>query len=137
MSVWFLALISIVSGLQSPSVETIAMGNMSGLDEARTAVVRTEAEWSKLWTAHDAAKPRPNVDFTKRMVAAVFLGSRPSAGFGVEVTGTRQDGKALVVEWRETRPAPGTIAAQVLTSPAHLVSIPRFDGEVKFEKAAK
>jgi hypothetical protein len=29
------------------------------------------------------------------------------------------------------------MAAQVLTSPAHLASIPRFDGEIRFEKAAK
>ena len=137
MNALLLALILAMSGFQSIGVETIAKDSMSGVDEARTAVAKTEVEWSKLWREHNSAKPAPKVDFSKRMAAAVFLGTRPSAGYAVEVTGTRQDGKVLVVEWRETRPAPGMLTAQVLTSPAHLVSLPKFDGEVRFEKAGK
>jgi hypothetical protein len=38
------------------------------------------------------------------------------------------------VQYRETKPAPDAIAAQILTSPFHLVAVPRADGDVKFER---
>jgi uncharacterized membrane protein len=66
------------------------------------------------------------------MVAAVFAGERPTPGFEIEVTGTARDGQALTVAVTERSPAPGTIAAQVLVSPFHIVRVPRYDGEVRF-----
>ena len=129
--------IVLVAMMQQPGLETIARDSMSGVDLPRQAVVRNDNEWSALWQQHGGAKPLPKVDFTKRTVVAVFLGSRPSAGYGVEVIRTRQQGKTLVVEWRELPPAADSLLAQVITSPAHLVSIPKFDGEIAFEKAAK
>ena len=54
--------------------------------------------------------------------------------YGVEIAGTRQNGKTLIVEWRESRPKEGMLLAQVLTSPALIASIPRFDGEITFQK---
>ena len=132
-----LASIVLVAAMQQPGIEVIARDNMSGVDLPRQAVARTGSEWSALWQQHAGAKPPPKVDFTKRMVVAVFLGSRPSAGFNAEVTATRQEGKTLVVEWREVRPGADSLVAQVITSPAVLVSVPKFDGDIKFEKAAK
>lgn len=131
------AAIVLVAAMQQPGIDTIAVDTMSGIDLPRQAVARTVSEWSALWQQHAGAKPLPKVDFTKRIVVAVFLGSRPSAGYRVEVSGTRQEGKILVVQWREVRPPADSLLAQVLTSPAHLVSIPKFDGEIKFEKAGK
>ncbi len=119
-------------------IETVARDTMSGIDSPRQAVARNDKEFAALWQAHAGpATPAPKVDFAKRTVVAVFLGSRPTAGFGVEVTGTRQDGKALVVTWRESAPDRDSVSAQVLTAPAHLASIPKFDGEIRFEKAAR
>ena len=79
---------------------------------------------------------RPAVDFSKEFVVAVFLGSRPTAGFSVEIVGTRDDGAGLVVQYRETRPPAGAIVAQVLTMPYHIVAVPKRAGagDVKFEK---
>lgn len=133
MSEWLLSLV-VAAAMQTGAIETIVRDNMSGVEDARQAVVKTDAEWSKLWRAHNATAPLPKVDFGKRMVVAVFLGTRPSAGYSVEITGTKADGKTVVVEWREVPPKPGNLSAQVLTSPAHLVTIPRLEGEVKFHK---
>ena len=130
---WLLALV-LSTVMQTGAMETIVRDNMSGVDDARQVAAKTEAEWSKLWRAHNPAAPVPKVDFNTRMVAAVFLGTRPSAGYSVEITGTKATGKTLVIEWREFPPKPGNLSAQVLTSPAHLVTIPKFDGEVKFQK---
>jgi hypothetical protein len=131
------AAIVLAAAMQQSGIDTIASDNMSAVDSPRQAVARSDKEWSALWQQHAGAKPLPKVDFTKRTVVAVFLGSRPSAGYRVEISRTRQEGKSLIVEWREVPPPRDTMAAQVLTSPAHLASIPRFDGEIRFEKAAK
>lgn len=115
-------------------IETIVRDNMSNVEDARQAVARTPAEWAALWRLHAGDQPPPKIDFTKRTVIAVFLGTRPSAGYAVEVSGTKQAGKTLTVEWREHVPKPGNMSAQVITSPSHLVSIPKFEGEITFRK---
>ena len=78
---------------------------------------------------------RPSVDFTREVVVAVFMGTRPTAGFTIEITRVRVEGPALVVTYKETRPAPDGVTAQVLTSPFHIVAVPRgTTTDVKFER---
>ena len=119
------------------SIETVARGDMSGVEDARQAVARTAGEWTALWRDHAGAAPAPKIDFNKRMVVAVFLGSRPSAGYAVEITGTRADGAGLVVLWTERRPESGMVAAQILTSPGHIVTVPKVTGPIRFEQAGQ
>jgi hypothetical protein len=112
----------------------IDAGTQSNIDAPRQAVARTEAEWTALWKAHNFDKPAPRVDFSKETVVAVFSGSRPTAGFTVRIVGAEAKDGALVVRYAETRPAAGTMTAQILTSPYDIVAVPRFAGEAKFEK---
>jgi hypothetical protein len=98
-------------------------------------VARSPAEWSTLWSQHAGDRARPAVDFSKEMVVAVFLGTRPTAGFSVEVVSARQEGATLIVSYRESRPQPGAVAAQVLTSPFHFVAVPKH-GDVKWERVS-
>lgn len=118
-------------------IETLNRDQSSGVEQARQVVVRSADEWTKLWREHAGDKPAPKVDFANRMVVAVFLGSRPSAGYAAEIVGTRADGTGLVVEWRERAPDRGMVAAQIMTAPAHLVSVPKVTGPVRFEKAGQ
>jgi hypothetical protein len=110
---------------------------MSQVDSPKQVVARTPAEWTALWREHAGAKAVPQVDFGSRTVVAVFLGTRSSAGYFVEITGTRNDKGALVVEWRERRPERDQVSAQVITSPAHIATIPKFAGEIRFEKVER
>jgi hypothetical protein len=114
---------------------SIARDQMSAIDTMRQAVAKTAAEFETLWRAHAPGRSAPAVDFAKNTVIAMFLGSRPSAGFDVEITRVQREGDAVVVTWAERRPSRDQIAAQVMTAPAHLVSVPRFDGAVRFVKA--
>jgi hypothetical protein len=116
-------------------MRSLDKGPMSQVDSARQAVARSAAEWSTLWSQHAGDRTRPAVDFSKEMVVAVFLGTRPTAGFSVEVVGARQEGATLIVSYRESRPQPGAVAAQVLTSPFHLVAVPKH-GDVKWERVS-
>jgi hypothetical protein len=124
-----------VSMLQAPDpIKTIDKGDQSNVDEARQVVVRTQAEWDKLWTTHGGDRKKPAVDFVKEMVVGVFMGSRPSAGYTTTIVSTvSKDGK-MIVRYEEKMPAKGTLSAQILTSPYHLVTTPRITGDVAFEK---
>lgn len=118
-----------------PAVKTIVNDAMSRVEEPRTMVARNDAEWASLWRAHAGDAAAPKVNFETTTVVAVFLGSRMSAGFAVEITGTHPQGAALVVEWAERRPSRDQVSAQVITTPAAIAAIPKFAGEIRFEKA--
>jgi hypothetical protein len=132
-------LLALVMAVQSTplKVTTIARATMSRIDSARQEVARTPAEWAALWKEHAGSTPAPKVDLSKVTVVAVFLGQRMTAGYAVEISDTRMDGSTLVVRWSERKPAADQMTAQVLTSPAHIASIPAFAGEIRFEKVDK
>jgi hypothetical protein len=109
-------------------------GTHSNIDGSRQVVVRDAAAWGTLWKQHAGDRPMPVVDFSKEAVAAVFLGTRSTGGYGVAIAGGQQKAGAFVVEYRETSPGPGAIAAQVITSPFSIVAMPKVDGDVKFER---
>lgn len=128
----------LVTALQAtaPTQVTVVSREMTSMvEEPKQAVARSAAEWAGLWRQHAGDKPLPPVDFGSRLVVAVFLGTRPSAGFAADITGVREVNGALVVEWQERRPERGAVSAQVLTSPAVIASVPKFAGEIRFEKA--
>jgi hypothetical protein len=50
----------------------------------------------------------------------------------VEIVGVRTEGKDLVVEYVLKQPGRGTMAAQMLTEPYHLVAVPKHTGTVRF-----
>lgn len=120
-----------------PPVRTVGKGPMSAIDEPRQVTVRSAAEWSALWKEHGATAPLPAVDFSREAVVGVFMGSRPSAGYAVEVIRAVGNSGSLVIEYVETTPSRDAITAQILTAPYHLAAIPRHDGEVSFRKVEK
>jgi len=98
--------------------------------------VRTEAELRKLWQEHAPDRPMPKVDFSREMVVGVFMGSRPNAGFSTAIVSATAANGALMVRYSENKPVAGSVTAQILTFPYHLVAIPKADvKDVKFEKA--
>jgi hypothetical protein len=120
---------------QAPaSMRTLDTGPMSNIDEPRQVVARTTGEWSALWKAHNPGRPAPAVDLSREMVIGLFMGSRPTAGYSVRITGIERRDDALVIKYDESAPPRGALTAQVLTSPYHIVAIPKADGEVKFER---
>ncbi len=115
-------------------MRTIDRGTQSNVDDMTTVVARTAEEWAKIWRRHSPNRPAPAVDFSKEMVIGVFLGSRPTSGYGVEIVGTRDEGGAQVVEYKTSAPPRDMMTAQVLTMPYHIVAVPTRAGELRFEK---
>ena len=126
-----------VAGKMS-GLTTIARGDASHVAEPRRAIARTEEEWRALWAVHagPGAAP-PAVDLAVHTVAAAFAGEKPSAGHSIEVTeavteADRARGITLAVE--ERGPGRDTVAAAIITSPFHIVAVPRTAGEVAWSE---
>jgi hypothetical protein len=114
-------------------VSTIGRGDGSGVSTPRRVVIRDEPAWRALWVEHaGAASAAPDVDFDRRMVAAVFSGDRPTPGYSIEIIDAQAHGEAMEIVVRESRAPAGMIAAQVIVTPFHIVSLPRFDGATSF-----
>jgi hypothetical protein len=137
MSSFLAAIVLALTVLQGNGVEIIAHDNMSNVDEAGHAVAFDQGSWATLWRKHAFDKPLPKVDFTTRSVVAIFLGSRPTAGYGIEIIRTMVEGDTVIVEWAEVRPRERILLAQVLTSPALIASIPKAGSMIGFRKVAR
>jgi hypothetical protein len=112
---------------------TVAQGTDSSIIRAREVTVRTPEEWRTLWSAH-SSDPAPQLDFSRSIVVGVFLGSRPTAGFRVEITRATVHGDQAVVNFVEHRPDPDAILSQVVTAPFHLVTLPSTVRTVRFQQ---
>jgi PrcB C-terminal len=114
---------------------TIAKGEQSGIESPTQVLARNAEEWAALWRRHAGDRERPAVDFSREMVVGVFMGTRPNAGFSTAIVTSMEVKGVLVVRYAETVPARDAVTAQVLTSPYHLVAIPKAAvTDVKFEK---
>jgi hypothetical protein len=125
------ALCVTVLAAQAPFT-SLAKGDLSNQQIAKQVTIRTAAEWKALWNDHGPAEKMPAVEFAKNMVVGIFLGTKPSAGYEVEIVGVRPQDKELIVEYVEKQPGRGTMLAQLLTAPYHLVSVPKHAGAVRF-----
>jgi hypothetical protein len=121
-------------GPSSLEITVVAHGTLSAVERPREAVVRNQAAWEALWKQHAPQAQAPPVDFAARTVIAVFVGTRPSAGYDVTITAVEQNESGIVVRYRATSPHRDMMTAQILTSPFSIVSVPRFDGDVRFER---
>jgi hypothetical protein len=128
----FCSVLLVVSLAAQSGFTNIAKGDTSGQQVAKQVTVRTPAEWAAVWRDHSQTERLPQIDFTKNMVVGIFLGSKPSAGHEVEIVGVRATNSELIVEYVQRQPGRGTMAAQILTEPYHLVSVSRHDGTVRF-----
>lgn len=125
-----------------PILTTIARGDASRVSEPRRVLARTDDEWRTLWATHAGPEGQaPAVDMRSVNVAAAFAGEKPTAGYGVEISAGDQQaaayaehaeqpprGVTLVVE--EQQAPAGGILAQVMSSPFHIVSVPKAMGDV-------
>ena len=112
---------------------TLAQGAISNVEEFRGVAIRSAAEWRALWTEHGGGD-LPAVDFAQSMVVAVFLGSRSTAGYTVEISAIREEAGRTVVEFVERQPPRDGLVAQMLTSPFHIVRLTKTSGVVEFRR---
>jgi hypothetical protein len=141
---WLAAALALASGAPAAPVapaegamRVVAEGTQSGITERKRVVVRTQEEWKKLWGAHaegktgKAAEP-PNVDWSKEMVLAAFMGERPTGGFAVSIREPKAAEGKLQVTVVERVPGANPVI-QVLTSPFQMAAVKRSDLPVEWK----
>lgn len=126
-------------GADSPlAFETVVAASHSGIGEKRRELVRDPAGWTRLWAEIHAgqtpAEAAPAVDFSRHMLIAVALGTRPSGGFAVTVRTVATRGDRLEVAVLETCPPPGAMVTTTLTQPVEVVRVPRLSQTPTFKE---
>lgn len=134
---WFLlvALLLSMTPVEPLKFMNVAKGAQSGVEEPRTVAIRSADEWSALWKEHAPGTKAPAIDWKESMVLAVFLGTRPSAAHGVEISQVDVRESEIIVTYRVTAPGPSDMVAQVLTFPFHMVRTEARSGKVTFKLA--
>lgn len=115
----------------APAAEAWSGPYSAGLEGTRT--IESEKDWRALWKLV-AKGPAPSVDFQSKQVVGVFIGPRPSGGFAVEILGASRTETAMVVQFRETSPAPGRTPPEGASSPYALRVIERSDLPIRYQK---
>jgi hypothetical protein len=113
-------------------------GATSGMDTFRTVAVRSAVEWQALWQQVTRSKsspsPSPSIDFSRFMVIGIFSGTKPTAGYAVDIVEVQVLPDKIAVTYRETSPAPEMAAAQVVTQPYILRVVPQSVLPVSFDQ---
>lgn len=102
---------------------TQATGGDAPSFELATSAAQFENLWRRAYGAMLTPPPLPPVDFGRESVAAVFLGTRTSGGYGVEVHNVALTGSEAFLDVAVTEPAPGGLTTQALTNPWVMVAV--------------
>jgi hypothetical protein len=119
--------------VQTITFSTVSSGVSSLIDERREVIIRTQADWQTFWQTH-STQPAPAIDFSKSIVAGVFLGMRPTGGYGVTILSVRRTPTGAEIQYLSSAPDKNQMVVQMLTSPFHLIAIPANIGKVEFKQ---
>ena len=101
-------------------------GQYSGEQELKAIVIKDRTAWGNFWRAAFRNRPVPDIDFTRYIAVCVFLGTRPTGGYGVDFGAPYVEGGKIVIPFRERKPA--GFVTEVLTQPFSVKLFERKDG---------
>ncbi len=112
----------------APDWEVLATGSQAaGGDSASFELATSQNDlqnlWSRAYGTMTSPPPLPSVDFSGSSVAAVFLGTRSSGGYSVDVQNVAVENGEMYLDVAVTEPAPGTMTTQALTNPWVMVRV--------------
>lgn len=137
----FVAAALVLSGCASlggnaKGVESLASGNHSNMNDQQYLDVHNQADFTALWTktfANQSAAPAmPQVDFTKDMVLAAFLGQQKHGGYIVRIPKIDTSGATANVTVEVTVPGTNCRFLQSQTEPYLFVAAPATTKQVNF-----
>ena len=111
-----------------PSSRSIAFTEVSSTSQARQVSGISLAVGTSDALRATIAQQVPGATVAAgRVTVAVFQGQQSTGGYAVRIKAIERRGDQLVVHATFGAPGPGAIVTQVLTSPAHVVSIAAAD----------
>jgi len=108
------------------SFAIIAQGNNSQWSAVGSdVVVRTQAEWNRVWLQHAPAATPPVVDFTQNDVYCSFMGLVFSSGHTIKVMNVSTDAVQVLVKVDNTSPGINCPVFFAQQRPFQMVSVPK------------
>jgi hypothetical protein len=87
----------------------------------------TPEEWEAMWALAGRQPPRP-LAVGREVAAGIFLGERPTGGYGVRILGLapgrRDDAGTHPVIWKESAPPEDAMVTQAITRPWQIAVFP-------------
>lgn len=115
---------AMAAGVRTIQITSLSQRS-SNLQTSGTRTVTTAEAFTELWRQHTGSLDAPpTVDFGQQTVLAAFAGEKPTGGYSTVITAVTLLDKTLTVRYKVNAPAPGTPVTQIITYPAHIVSIP-------------
>jgi len=106
--------------------------------EEKTNIIINDPEtfenfWKDLHSNRSPLPELPEVDFSENTVIASMMGVQSSGGFTIEISEISEADDIIGVKIEETEPGPNCVTTAVLTSPFHIVKIPKAgDADIRF-----
>jgi hypothetical protein len=130
---WGSMILPMMAALQAGGAILQWHGSGGGRAEPATLVIKDQRSWADIWTELKQDPPQATLD-DEHMAVAIFSGTKPTAGYAVSVQGAHEENGRDVIEYIEAGPAPGRVAAQVLTHPWVVAILPATTLPVIFKK---
>lgn len=109
-------------------------GPFSSVSDPEVRIVKTEAEWERLWK--DIGAPEaPVADLQVHLAVAVFLGQRNTGGYTVKLLDPVTEAGRVLIYYRES--APRGITFQALTYPYAVRLYRKTGADITVEKEKK
>ncbi|NHZ96854.1 hypothetical protein [Massilia sp. CCM 8734] len=119
---------------QTVPFRTLAQSDAQTYGDKQQVVIKDAQAWAALWKRHIQAAALPEIDFSKQMVVAAFLGGKPDGSYGLAIGGVERVAGKLRVTLVES--APGrynrSLTTTSLTNPVQFVVLERSDEPVEF-----
>lgn len=119
----------------------VATGYYSGIASERFEVIKDHSIFTGLWLDHakgfSPAPAQPDIDFSRDMVIATFLGERATGGYHIAISGVEEQEESLVVSVKATLPGVNCVVTQALSQPYQIVTVPRSGKIVAFTMAVE
>ena len=117
---------------------TVIKGGVnSGYKEKGYIVINNEQQlkkiWNKIFSIMIPPPSVPYIDFENSTLIGVFMGEKPTGGYGIEITKITEQKNKITVDIKEISPAPDCIVTMVLTSPYKIIKINKTNKKIKFK----
>ncbi len=122
--------------------DVVAQGSQAiGFSSASYQLVSSQDQlislWQRAYGSQLTVPAVPTLDYRRETVVALFVGTKPSGGYGIEVRAVREEEGDLYLDVALTEPAAGAINTQAITSPWLIVRVQRGGYEAAWLRDAK
>lgn len=122
--------------LQYIEFQTISKGYDSGHRDSAYYVIENETEWAVVWNQDESIywprQPPPEIDFSKTIVIAVFMGEFTTRGYRIEIKEVINTPQCVIVKVEKKYPSDSGVLP-AFSQPYHIVKVNKVDKEITFD----